>query len=246
MATNSESILDSVKKVLGFDAEYTAFDVDILMFINSAFGSLKQLGVGSDTGFVISDNTTLWTQYVTSLSFLGMVKQYIYMSVRLAFDPPGTSFGITAIQEQLKELGFRINVAIETEVPPSDPFAVQEILELAGEDAVVFEGGVMPTYFAPKVKTLEWATVVTPDARDGNVFWLTLTADCTVNAPINGVDGQHLTMGITGAGHNLTWGNGWNFGDAGLPTLTAGKTDFISGVYRESRTEWDAGFTQGF
>jgi hypothetical protein len=246
MTTNQESILDSVKKVLGFDAEYTAFDVDILLYINSAFGSLKQLGVGSDTGFVISDNTTLWVQYVTSMSYLGMVKQYICMAVKLAFDPPGTSFGINAIQEQIRELGWRICVAVEAEVPPSDPFAVAEILELAGEDAVVFEGGVMPTFFAPKVKTLEWETVITPDAKDGNVFWLTLTADCTLNAPINAVDGQHLTLGVTSAGFHLTWGNGWNFGDAGSPSLTAGKTDFVSGVYRESRTEWDAGFTQGF
>ena len=100
MSSNPDSILDSVKKVLGFDSEYEAFDLDIMMFINDAFGSLLQLGVGADTGFVISDNTTLWSQYVTDLSYLGMVKSYIFMSARLAFDPPATSFGIDAFNEQ--------------------------------------------------------------------------------------------------------------------------------------------------
>jgi hypothetical protein len=247
MAANPDSILDTVKDALGYAPEYTVFDMAITMHINAAIGSLLQFGVGGDTGFVIQDNSTLWSQYVSSMAYLNMVKQYIFMSVRLAFDPPASGFAITAIKEQIQELGWRIRAAVEQETPPPDPFAVEEILDLAAaEDQVVFEGGVMPSYFAPKVKTLDWAEVVTPDARDGNVFWLTLTADCTVNAPVNGVDGQHLTMGITGAGFHLTWGNGWNFGDAGLPVLTPGKTDFVSGVYRATRTEWDAGFTQGF
>lgn len=247
-AANPESIMESVKKVLGFDPDYTAFDLDVVVYINSTFGILQQLGVGSDTGFMITDNTTLWSQYVSDLSYLGMVKTYICMAVRLAFDPPATSYGIGAIERQLELLAWRICVAAENANPPSDPFAARRIHEIAGDEAVVtfFEGGVMPQYFAPKVKMLDFASTVTPDAKDGNVFYLTLTGACTLNAPVNGVNGEHVTIGITSAGFPLTWGNGWNFGDAGLPTLTAGKTDIVSGVYRESTTSWLAGFTPGF
>jgi hypothetical protein len=248
MAANPESILDSVKKVLGFEPEYTAFDIDVLMFINSTFGTLQQLGVGSDTGFFISDNTTLWAQYVSNLSYQGMVKVYMFMAVRLAFDPPATSFGIGSIERQLELLAWRINVAAEADNPPTDPFAVEEILDASGDEVTTtyFEGGVMPQYFAPKVKVLDYAATVTPDAKSGNVFYLTLTGPCTLNAPVNGVDGEHITLGITSAGFPVTWGNGWNFGDAGLPTLTNGKTDIVSAVYRESQTRWLAGFTPGF
>lgn len=248
MAANPESILDSVKKVVGFEPEYTAFDLDILMFINATFGTLQQLGVGSDTGFFISDNTTLWSQYVSDLGYLAMVKTYVCMAVRLAFDPPLTSFGIGAIERQLELLAWRINAAAEAVHPPTDPFAVEEILEAAGDEVTTtfFEGGIMPQYFAPKVVNLTFASTVTPDAKNGNVFYLTLTGNCTLNAPVNGVDGEHVTLGITSAGFSVTWGNGWNFGDAGLPTLTTGKTDIVSAVYRESQTRWLAGFTPGF
>ncbi|HEY2455601.1 MAG TPA: hypothetical protein VGI71_23900 [Scandinavium sp.] len=126
MSTNASSILDSVKKVLGFDAEYTAFDVDIIMHINSAFGSLLQIGVGNPSGFTINDDATLWSDYVTSLQYLGMVQQYIYMNVRLAFDPPATSYAIAAIKDQIEELSCRINIASEQITPPSDPFAAEE------------------------------------------------------------------------------------------------------------------------
>jgi hypothetical protein len=246
MAVNPESILDTVKKSIGFDPEYTAFDLDIIIQINSAFGTLTQFGVGSVTGFAITDNTTLWSQYVADLTVLGMVKSYIYMAVRLAFDPPGTSFGIDAVKTQLAELGWRINVAIETSTPPSDPFGLQEILEVAGEGATVYEGGVMPTYFAPKLVVLDFKPVVTPDASEGNVFYLTLTGNCTINAPVNSADAEHITLGLTSGGFAVTWGPGWNFGDAGEPQLSSDKTDVISAVYRASSTEWHAGYTTGF
>jgi hypothetical protein len=234
---NPNSILDSVKKTLGFNPDYTFFDLDIVLFINSAFGSLRQLGVGSDTGFIINDNTTLWSQYVTAFEYLAMVKAYIFMSVRLAFDPPPTSFAIDAFQKQLMELGWRIVVAVEGVNPPSDPFG-QQVQPL---------GGIMKTYFAPKVVNLVFADVVTIDASEGNVFYLTMTADCTINAPITGVDGEHITLEITSAGFTATFGSGWNFGDAGNPTLSSdGKTDIISAYYRESVTDWRAGFTPGF
>lgn len=238
MSSNPASILDSTKKVLGFDGDYTAFDLDITMLINSTFGSLRQLGVGPDTGFIISDNTTLWTQYVADLTYLGLVQAYIYKSVQLAFDTPGTSFGIDAIKTQIGELAWRINIAAEQADPPADPFD-HHIPDLA-------EDGVMKTYFAPKVVNLVFAPIVTPDASQGNMFYLTMTANCTINFPVNGGDGEHITLEITSNGFTATWGTGWNFGSAGTPTLSPDSSDVISAYYKESATSWRAGFTPGF
>jgi hypothetical protein len=119
MSVNPDSILDSIKKFLGFESEYEAFDVDITMYINASFGSLQQLGVGPDN-FSIENNTTLWVGYVSRQDILGMVKMYMFMSVRLAFDPPNTSFAIAAIQNQIEQLAWRINVMAELPEVQSD------------------------------------------------------------------------------------------------------------------------------
>lgn len=237
MTANPNSILDSVKKVLGFDPEFTEFDLDVVMHINSAFGSLQQLGVGSDTGFIIQDNTILWSQYISDLLYLNMAKQFTYMSVRLAFDPPSTSFGILAIQKQLEELSLRINIATESLNPPTDPFL----------DSGVVVDGAQAVVFVVKAMTLQFDSVVWPDARTANTFYLTMTGDCTINAPVNGKDGEHITLELISNGHAVTWGNGWNFGLAGLPSLSpGGETDIISSVYTEVTAEWLSGFTAGF
>jgi hypothetical protein len=160
------------------------------------------------------------------------------MSVRLAFDPPATSFGIAAFEKQLEELGWRINHAVEMANPPTDPF---------GSTSTSFKYGVMKTYISPSVVRLQFASTVTPDASDGNVFYLTMTANCTINAPVNGADGQHITLEVSSGGHTVTWGAGWDFGDAGAPTLSgAGIADVISGYYKETAARWRAGFTTGF
>lgn len=119
---NPASVLDTVKKVIGFTPDYTAFDLDLIMFINSAFGSLQQLGVGPKTGFAIIDNTLLWSDYTTEILLSGMVKSVVCMKARLAFDPPATSFAIEAIEDQIKQLEWRLNIAAEEITPPSDPF----------------------------------------------------------------------------------------------------------------------------
>jgi hypothetical protein len=236
MPANPASILDSVKKAIGMDPEFTAFDLDVVLFTNAAFGVLRQLGVGSNSGFIISDNVTLWEQYVADLRLLGMVKQYIFMSVRLALDPPATSFGIDAIKNQMEMLGWRINVAAEEANPPSDPFA----------SSSSSGGSTTSTIFVPTVVNLEYAVTVTPDASAGQVFYLELTGNCTINAPVNGADGEHITLELTSNGHTVTWGNGWNFGAAGTPSLSASSTDIVSSVYRGSATDWYSGFTSGF
>lgn len=109
-----DSILDGVKKVLGFDPEYTAFDPDIIMHINTAFGTLHQLGVGPEKPFIIQDKESTWDQFTTDDSIVS-AKSYLWASVRLAFDPPSTSYGITALENLKKELEWRLNVAGDKE-----------------------------------------------------------------------------------------------------------------------------------
>lgn len=235
MTANPASILDSTKKVLGLADDDTTFDLDVIMHINSAFGELAQLGVGADTGFVIADNTTLWSQYVSQLAYLPMIQQYIYLTVRLVFDPPANSWTMTSFEQQRQSLAWRINVAAEHVNPPSDP-------TVSSPDDVPES-----LLFRVKVTTLEFADVVTLAADLYNTFYLTMTDNCTINAPTGGIDGEHITLQITSNGHLVTWGNGWNFGGGGEPTLSAGGvTDIISAVFTESQTEWFAGFTPGF
>jgi len=117
------SILTSVKKILGIDDSYEAFDVDILMHINSVFLILQQLGIGPSTGFFIEDKTAKWSDFLGVDPNLNAVKTYVYLRVRLLFDPPQTTFHINAINEQIKELEWRLNVHREglSWVPPEGP-----------------------------------------------------------------------------------------------------------------------------
>ena len=103
------SILKSVKKVLGIDASYTAFDLDILIHINSVFATLHQLGIGPEAGFAIEDDTALWTSFIGTDPRKNSVKTYVWLKVRMLFDPPQTSFAIDAMNAQAKELEWRIN-----------------------------------------------------------------------------------------------------------------------------------------
>lgn len=104
------SILDSVKKTVGIDPADTAFDDDILMHINSVFSDLNQLGIGPADGFEIQDKTTEWAVYTASVKLLNNVKTYMYLRVRMLFDPPATSFLLDAMQRQTEQLEWRINI----------------------------------------------------------------------------------------------------------------------------------------
>lgn len=116
MSPNPDSILDSVKKALGLDSADTTFDLDVTLFINSAFGSLQQLGAGPSTGFLITDNTTLWSAYTLRTDFLGMVKNFIFMTVKLVFDPPANPKTVEAVEKIIEQLAWRINIAAESPV----------------------------------------------------------------------------------------------------------------------------------
>lgn len=111
-----DSILDSIKKLLGIDSGYTAFDEDIKIHINSVFSSLEQLAIGPEGGFVINGSTETWAAYLgDDLPKLSAVKSLMYLRVRLLFDPPATSFGISSFQSQIDKLEWTLNVQKEGE-----------------------------------------------------------------------------------------------------------------------------------
>lgn len=122
----TDSILNSTKKALGIDAAYTAFDVDILMHINTTFATLNQLGIGPDDGFAITDASTTWDTYLEGDLKKNMAKTYMYMKVRMLFDPPTTSYLIAAWEKQILEYEWRLNVVREeTEWTDPDPEEVE-------------------------------------------------------------------------------------------------------------------------
>lgn len=117
----SDSILISTKKILGIEAAYTAFDVDILTHINSVFSTLHQLGIGPVDGYVILDDQATWDLYLLNDPRINSVKSYMYLRVRLLFDPPTTSYLITSLKEQAQELEWRLNVVREGDLYPLEP-----------------------------------------------------------------------------------------------------------------------------
>lgn len=108
-----DGILTSVKKLLGIAEEYTQFDVDILIHINSVFLTLHELGVGPDEGFT-ADEYTVWTDYISDNALLlNAVKTYMYLKVKMLFDPSLTSSVTDLMKEEVKELEWRMNVFVD-------------------------------------------------------------------------------------------------------------------------------------
>lgn len=107
-------ILFTIKKMLGLDPDYKAYDTDIIIYINSALMTLSQLGVGPQYGYQITGDTDTWEDFLgEDETKLSAVKTYIYLKTRLTFDPPANSFVVSAIENQLKELEWRLNVRTE-------------------------------------------------------------------------------------------------------------------------------------
>lgn len=117
----TESILDSVKIMLGIEVEDDSFDPEIIMHINGVFTKLGQLGIGPtlekprSLGYKIDTKDNKWMEFLPNTMFLESVKTFMYLSVRLVFDPPTTSYGITAMKEQIAEHEWRLNVLREEE-----------------------------------------------------------------------------------------------------------------------------------
>lgn len=111
-----DSILLSIKKMLGLDPEIKNLDVDITIAINSSFSALQQIGVFGETPFSITGEEQLWSQFIPEQN-LEMVKSYIFVKTKLLFDPPQSSFVLASYEKQLKELEWRIYI----ECDPTGP-----------------------------------------------------------------------------------------------------------------------------
>lgn len=108
-----ESILTSIKKLLGITEEYEHFDADLIMHINSVFLVLTQLGVGPKEGFIIEDDSSLWTDFIEDSLQLQAVKSYMFLKVKLLFDPPLSSAVLESTNRMIAEFEWRLNIAVE-------------------------------------------------------------------------------------------------------------------------------------
>ena len=106
-----ESILTSIKKLLGITEDYTHFDKDIIMHINSVFLNLNQIGVGPEEGFLIEDKSAEWADFIEDSVLLQAVKSYMYLKVRLLFDPPLSSAVIESSNRMIAEYEWRLRLA---------------------------------------------------------------------------------------------------------------------------------------
>lgn len=129
-----QSILNTVKKLCSMPPEYTAFDLDVITYINDAFNVLNQLGIGPAIGFQIEDASSTWSDFMPPNPLYNLVKSYICQKCRLKFDPPATSYHLKALQDQLAETEIRLNTQREydTWVPP---------LETPEPEGLVLDGG---------------------------------------------------------------------------------------------------------
>lgn len=118
-----ESILTSIKKMLGIEESYEQFDAEIIMHINSVFMTLQQLGVGPSYGFSIASKHAIWEEFLPAGQQLEAVKTYMYQKVRLAFDPPTGAALLQSMERQIAEWEWRLNVAVDpapTEIVTTD------------------------------------------------------------------------------------------------------------------------------
>lgn len=108
---NEESILEYVKKLLGIQKDCTHFDPDIIYGINAAFAVLTQLGVGPEEGFMVSDYTAKWTDFVSDTARLSLIKEYVCLKTRLLFDPPTSAALIDVMNKSASEYEWRLYIA---------------------------------------------------------------------------------------------------------------------------------------
>ena len=112
--SNNDSILTSIKKLMGLTEEYDAFDQDILILINSVLFELEQIGVKSQEGFALSDKTAVWFDYSDDDRLLNVSKPYIYMKTKLTFDPPTSSGALDSMNRIIDRFEWRINLYADT------------------------------------------------------------------------------------------------------------------------------------
>lgn len=103
------SILESIKKLIGYDRENTQFDTDIMIHINTALNTLTQVGVGNPDGFIICGYDEVWDDFVGDSKLLEQAKTYVYAKVKLVFDPPASSSAIAALERVADESLWRLS-----------------------------------------------------------------------------------------------------------------------------------------
>jgi hypothetical protein len=108
-----DSILMTIRKLVCGDPYADHFDADLLVHINACFSILNQLGVGPENGFIVTDETQSWSSYIADNYILNMVKTYITLKVRVIFDPPLTSSVLEAMNKEISQLEWRLNVAVD-------------------------------------------------------------------------------------------------------------------------------------
>ena len=121
-----ESILTDTKKNIGISEDDASFDEDIIMHINSVFSILQQLGVGPEDGYMIEDSSDEWFDFIGINNSWNFIRSYIFLRVKLLFDPPSTSFHLDAINKQISELEFRMSVNRDWQENPVDPLTVED------------------------------------------------------------------------------------------------------------------------
>lgn len=112
-----ESILTSIKKLLGLEEDYGAFDIDVIIHINSAFFTLNQLGIGPEGGYSITGSSDEWIDFTGGRIDINAVKTYVYLKVRNLFDPPDTSYAREAFKKQAEEYEWRLLVQSKENSP---------------------------------------------------------------------------------------------------------------------------------
>ena len=108
-----DSILTSIKKLLGIAEDYEHFDQDLIIHINSVLSVLTQLGVGPSEGFSIEDENATWDDFIPEDKRLSSIRSYVYMKVKLLFDPPLSSSVMESMNRMISEFEWRLNVAAE-------------------------------------------------------------------------------------------------------------------------------------
>ena len=110
MGADADSILDTVKKMLGVDLVDDSFDMELIIFINDVFSKLNQLAVGPTTTYVIDDRLDKWTDFLLDRADLNMVRTYMYLQVRITFDPPTNPSLLENMMKRIQEYEWRLNV----------------------------------------------------------------------------------------------------------------------------------------
>jgi hypothetical protein len=137
MSTFDESILTETKLVLGIAEDVTVFDPDVRMHINSALGTLNQLGIGPVGGFEVIDTEQTWADFLTTDLKFSPVKSYVHLRVKMLFDPPANSWATVAVKEQIEQLEWRLNSVREDAIPVPNPPPPDEELEYWLDGGVV-------------------------------------------------------------------------------------------------------------